>query len=267
MAMAAIENGKHVLCEKPLARTPRECAGVVRAAEQAGRLLATGFNYRFYPSIEQARVSLESGAIGDLDHVRAFAGYSAHSHTRAWLHEPGVTGGGALWDNGIHLIDLVRSFLGDVEELAGCASSNVWRFEGCEDNGFALLRSAKGKLASLQASWTEWGRYRFEIEICGTHGSIRASCFPMFTQVVRISEGRPTPIRRRYLFPKTHLMEHLRSYRWVVTGSFVKEFRAFEAALRGERTALASGRDGMMAVVIAYAAAHGRLGKLDVPAG
>ena len=151
MTVAALNAGKHVLCEKPLARTPAECQRMVAAAKDSKRFLATGFNYRFYPSIEKARGLMDSGLIGKLDHVRAYSGYSAAEHNHDWLHDAEMMGGGALRDNGIHLIDLACYFLGEVTEVKGFASNSVWGFNGCEDNGFALLRSKAGKIGTLQA--------------------------------------------------------------------------------------------------------------------
>ena len=256
MCVGALEAGKHVLCEKPLARTPEECRWILDAQERTGRFLATGFNYRFYPSIVKARELLDAGLIGELDHIRSYAGYSAAAHSHPWLHDVEVMGGGALRDNGIHLIDLTRYFLGEVAEVKGFASDSVWGFRGCEDNGFALLRSPAGKIASLHASWTEWRGYRLRLEIYGTRGCIRVWCFPMLTQVLWMAEGTGRPRRRHHLFPLTHVWERLRSYRWVVVRSFVEEIRAFAGALRGEPTALATGLDGLRAVEIAHAASR-----------
>jgi len=184
MCVEALKAGKHVLCEKPLARTPSECRKMLEVAEQSKRLLATGFNYRFYHSIEKARALLDAGTIGELDHIRSYSGHSAANHSHPWLHDAEVMEGGALRDNGIHLIDLTCYFLGEVEKVKGFASDSVWGFKGCEDNGFALLRSTTGKIASLQASWTEWKGYQLLVEIYGTRGCIRARCFPMLTQVI-----------------------------------------------------------------------------------
>jgi predicted dehydrogenase len=253
MCVEALAAGKHVLCEKPLARTPGEGRGILEAAERSGRVLATGFNYRFFPSIRKARALLDAGTIGELDHIRSFAGYSAAEHRQPWLRDAETTGGGALRDIGIHLIDLTRYFLGEVAEVKGFTSDSVWRFDGCEDNGFALLKSPAGRIAALQASWTEWKGYRFLLEIYGTRGCIRAWCFPMLTQVVWARESGGPTRRRVHLFPLTHLGERLRSYRWVVTRSLVEELRAFSRAIHSEATPLATGRDGLMAVAIAQA--------------
>jgi predicted dehydrogenase len=251
MCVGALQAGKHVLSEKPLARTADECREILAAANRHNRFLATGFNYRFYPSIEKARALLDAGVIGELDHIRSYSGYSAKDHNHPWLHDVAVMGGGALRDNGIHLIDLTHYFLGDVEEVKGFALDTVWDFPGCEDNGFALLRSHAGKVASLQASWTEWRGYRFLIEIYGTRGCIRASCFPMMTQVVSTKTLGGRPQRKSYFFPMVHLREHLQSYRWVVTQSFVRELEAFTRAIRGEASAIATGYDGLRALEIA----------------
>jgi predicted dehydrogenase len=256
MCIEALEAGKHVLCEKPLGRTPVECREIIRAAERAGRFLATGFNYRFYPSIRKARALLEAGVIGELDHVRAFSGYSAAAHSHPWLHDPAVMGGGALRDNGIHLIDLTRYFLGEVSEVKGFASDSVWRFAGCEDNGFAIFRSPEGRVATLHASWTEWRGYRFLIEIYGTRGCIRAWCFPMLVQLTQGGPPSGRMARKHYVFPLTQIAERLLSYRWLVTQSFVLELDAFARAVTGEPTSLATGRDGLRSVEIAHAVVH-----------
>ncbi|NIV10091.1 MAG: Gfo/Idh/MocA family oxidoreductase, partial [Aliifodinibius sp.] len=184
MCIAALDAGKHVLCEKPLAKNISECQDMVATAKTTGCFLATGFNYRFYPSMIKARQLLDSGIIGPLDHIRSYAGYSAREHGQEWLHDEKIMGGGALRDNGIHLIDLTCYFLNDVTEVKGFSSNSVWQFPGCEDNGFALIRNRRGSVAILQASWNEWRGYRMLVEIYGKLGCIRAYCFPMFVQVI-----------------------------------------------------------------------------------
>ncbi|MGH7507626.1 MAG: Gfo/Idh/MocA family protein [Longimicrobiales bacterium] len=253
MCIAAMEAGKHVLCEKPLARSPAECRSMVAAAERTGRVLATGFNYRFYPSFLLARELLGQGTIGELSHVRSYGGYSATSHNQPWVHDAEVVGGGALHDIGIHLIDLTRSFLGEVAEVTGFATAEIWNYPGCEDNGFVLMRSPQGRVATLHASWTEWGRYQFLIELVGATGRIRASCFPMRLEVLEAGETGGKVRRRAFRFPKTFAGEHVRSYRWVVVRSFITEFDAFARRVRGEPSSIATGEDGMRAIEIACA--------------
>lgn len=268
MCLAAFGAGKDVLCEKPLARTPDECRAMVQEAERTGRTLATGFNYRFYPSFRLARDLLDRGVIGELDHIRSYGGYSATSHNQPWVHDAATVGGGALRDIGIHLIDLTRDFLGDVASVQGVATGRVWNYPGCEDNGFAILRNRQGNVATVHASWTEWRRYQFRVEIYGTRGCIRATCFPMMTQVVWAPETGGRTQSKTDWFPRWALGEKLRSYRWVVVESFVREFAAFAAAVQGRPSRIATGADGLRAVEIAFdAAGQSDPGPAAVPAG
>jgi predicted dehydrogenase len=254
MCMEALRAGKHVLCEKPLARSPEECRRILEVAEKSGMFLSTGFNYRFYPSFELAREWVRSGRIGKISHIKSFAGYSARDHNHDWIHDAGITGGGALRDNGIHLIDLTRFFLGEVTEVAGFASNSIWKFKDCEDNGFLTMRNHDGAIASLHASWTEFRKYHFMIEIYGTGGSIRASCFPMYAELVQTGAGGEKPRRSANYFPYVNVMEHWKSYRWVVIQSLGKELEAFAAAIRKEPSIVGTGYDGLRAVEIANAA-------------
>ena len=256
MCIAALNASKHVLCEKPLARNPEEARAMIEAAAGSGRFLATGFNYRFYPSVAKAKELLDSGIIGELDHIRSYTGYSATDHNHPWLHDAATMGGGSLRDNGIHLIDVTCYLLGEVAGMQGYASHGVWKFPGCEDNGFVLLRSKEGKIASLQASWTEWRGYRFEVEIYGSRGMIRTSCFHMITRLVWAAERGGMTSRKTWFFPRTHLMEHLRSYRWVVVQSFLREHQEFLLAAKGEPSMIATGLDGLRSIEIAQSARH-----------
>lgn len=256
MGIAAADAGKHILCEKPLARDAAESRAIVEAARTAGVVAATGFNYRYYPSVTRARELLEAGRIGEVDHIRSYSGYSATDHSHEWLHDAAVMGGGALRDNGIHLLDLTCHLLGDeVVEATGMLSGRVWGFDGCEDNGYLLLRSGKGRIATVQASWTEWRGYEFRLEIHGTRGVIEVSCFPMITKAVWSDDRGGRTRSRRWLFPLVHLNEHLRSYRWVVTQSFVLELEAFAGRVHGDGDdVLATAADGALTVELAEAA-------------
>jgi predicted dehydrogenase len=252
MTVAALRAGNHVLCEKPLARDPAECAAMNSETRDTGRILATGFNYRFYPSFRRARDWLDAGRIGELSHVRSYGGYSAASHAQQWVHDGAIAGGGALHDIGIHLLDLTRWFLGDVENVQGLSTGGVWNFPGCEDNGFALLRGPSGRVATVHASWTEWGRYQFCVELVGRSGRIRASCFPMRAELLESDAPGSRTRRTVERFPRVFVGEHLRSYRWVVRESFVAELSEFVRAIQGEASAIATGEDGARALEIAH---------------
>ncbi len=127
-------------------------------------------------------------------------------------------------------------------------------FSRVRGNVFALLCNARGKIATLQSSWTEWTGYKFSVEIYGTKGFFRVRCFPMLTEVTigGLKSGKSS--RQSFYFPKVHFMEHLKSYRWIVVQSFVKEFDEFLAAIEGRKSSVASGWDGLRAADVAYCA-------------
>ena len=257
MCIVAAEAGKHVLCEKPLALDSREGKAIVAAAERCRVSIATGFNYRFYPSFKLAKQLLAEGRIGPLDHIRSFGGYSASSHNQPWVHDVRTAGGGALRDIGIHLLDLTCDFMGPVVDVHGMSTGSVWKYPGCEDNGFALLRGASGVVASVQASWTEWRKYRFSVELYGPLGFIQATCFPMTTEVRWSSEVSGPQRSQTERFLGTMINEKLHSYRRIVVDSFIEEHAAFARYAAGEPSRVASAFDGMRTLEIVEMALAG----------
>ena len=253
--LAALAAGKHVLCEKPLSNSVDGCRRMLRATHESGKTLATGFNHRYFPAIRFLKRTLDDGLIGKLDHVRAFAGHEGLSQFRApWEYDKDVIGGGALMDVGIHLIDLTAYILGDVCEVFGLTSNHVWNLPGSEDNGFALLRSANGTVATLHATWAEWRGYRFYVEAYGDKGMVRAYYAPMMNLLIQ----KPTPeskSRRRFLFyPMNTLKEKLFGWQSTVIETFRQELTDFIALSRdGEPGRIADGYAGLRAVEIANA--------------
>jgi len=246
--------GKHVLCEKPLSNSLDACRRIVEAAQKSSKTLATGFNHRYFPAIRFLKRTLADGGIGKLDHVRAFAGHEGLSQFRAaWEYDKDVIGGGALMDVGIHLIDLAAYILGDVRQVFGLTSNRVWNLPG-EDNGFALLLSESGTVATLHASWSEWKGYRFYVEAYGDKGMVRAYYAPMMNLLIQ----KPTPTsksRRRFIFyPMNALKEKLFGWQSTVIETFRQELTDFISLSRGgEPGVIAAGQAGLRAVEIANA--------------
>ncbi|MCB1022470.1 MAG: Gfo/Idh/MocA family oxidoreductase [Acidobacteria bacterium] len=253
-AVAALDAGKHVLCEKPLAPSPEAARRMVEAARRNGRMLATGFNQRYFPNLRRAKESIEQGQIGRVLHVRAYAGHRGLSEFRnASERDPGVIGGGALMDNGIHLIDHVRYLGGEFDSVSGFASEAMWKIPGAEDNGVALLSAADGRWASLQASWTEWRGYRFWIQVYGEKGAVSASYGPLYFELEQVDgEGRRVH-RERALYPGANVREKIQGWQSTVELAFVDELSDFVRRAAGERGPAATGFDGFRAVEIAHA--------------
>lgn len=251
VGVPCLRAGKHLLVEKPLASTVRECEELVDAAEKAGVCLATGFTLRQTPAAKLARQLVAQGAIGELDHIRAFHGHKGgKDFGPAWITERAMTGGGTLMDNGIHMIDLARWFLGDVQTFMGLSSNHSWHKPGCEDNGFVLMRSAAGRIASVQSSWTEWRGYGWRMEIFGTTGAIRFGFPPLWLTHWSGTPGTKMKAKH-YPFPAYQIQERLKGWQWSLTDSLVGDLRDWGEAIRAHGPAPASGRDGLESVRIA----------------
>jgi predicted dehydrogenase len=172
VATAAVTRGKHVLVEKPGARSAAELLPLVTAAKDAGVLVKVGFNHRFHPAIRQARALFDEGAIGPLMYIRARYGHGGRlGYEREWRADLKISGGGELLDQGVHLIDLARWFAGDFTDVRGHAETYFWRMP-VEDNAFLLLTTATGQVAWLHVSCTEW-KNLFSFEIFGRGGKLQ----------------------------------------------------------------------------------------------
>lgn len=170
IATEALRAGKHVLCEKPLARNVQEARNVVEAAEQTGRVLKTGFNYRQMGHIRKARELLKQGAIGTPYFVRCRYGHGGRPHYEDhWCTDANLSGGGVLQEQGIHVVDLIRAFLGEPVKVLADMRCYFWPFRRTEDNCFCLFETATGQIAQLHVSWTQWKNI-LEIEIFGRDG-------------------------------------------------------------------------------------------------
>jgi predicted dehydrogenase len=113
-AIAALERGRAVFCQKPLARTAAEAGAVVEAARAADRLLGVDFSYRYVRAFETAREVVRSGELGEIMSAELVF-HNAYGPDKPWSRDPGLAGGGCLIDLGIHLVDLAIWTLGPLQ--------------------------------------------------------------------------------------------------------------------------------------------------------
>ncbi len=171
IALAAIESGRPVLIEKPAGRRAQEARAVAEAARGRGVVAKVGFNHRFHPALMRAKSLVDAGAIGPLMFIRGRYGHGGRiGYEKEWRFVPEVSGGGELIDQGSHLVDLARWFLGDLSLAYGAAPTYFWP-GAVEDNCFLALTSPTGRMAWLHASWTEW-KNQFSFEIMGRDGKL-----------------------------------------------------------------------------------------------
>lgn len=163
--IAGIERGIHVFCEKPPGRTVDDIRRVI-AAEQGmpGIKLKYGFNHRYHDSVRDAKEIIDSGRFGRIVNVRGVYGKSRIiPFSGGWRSQRAIAGGGILLDQGIHMLDMIRLFCGEFEEVYSCVSNDYWRHD-VEDNAYALMRSSSGIVAMLHSTATQW-RHKFRLEI------------------------------------------------------------------------------------------------------
>lgn len=175
LALEAMRAGKDVLLEKPMALSAVECDELIDAAEETGRVLQIGYAHRFTAVGAEAKAVIDTGALGDLYHAKA------HLHIRrgipglgGWFTTKAMSGGGALIDLGVHLIDLSLHLLGQPKTVAisgkayskfgvkmeGYTYESMWagppNFEGVfdvDDHATALITFDSGATLDLQVSW------------------------------------------------------------------------------------------------------------------
>jgi predicted dehydrogenase len=171
ISCAAVHEGKHVLVEKPAGRNTKELDAIETAARKAGVLVRVGFNHRYHSALRKARELYETGAMGEIMFIRGRYGHGGRvGYDKEWRANPKISGGGELIDQGVHLIDLARWFLGDFVKVDGFAHTYFWNMP-VDDNGFMLLRTADQKAAFLHVSCTEW-KNLFSLEIYGHKAKI-----------------------------------------------------------------------------------------------
>lgn len=253
--LPAFERGLHVLCEKPLSNSVEGCRRIVEAAQAADRVLAVGFNFRYYPCNAFVKDAIDRGLIGELDHLRVFGGHEGLPKFRIdWQYKAPESGGGALMDVGIHMTDLARHLMGEITEVKGVLSESVWKVPGSEDNAVAVLKSPSGVYATYHATWTEWKGYHCFIEAYGSHGMVRGSYAPMRNMLVTSKEpGGPTTVKHvRHL--GIQIREKLKTWHSTALLSFEEELRDFLTMTRGtDAPALADGYAGLRSVEVAAA--------------
>ena len=185
--IAAAEAGKHILCEKPMARSREEAQAMLNAVKKTGVKHMVSFNYRFVPAIRQAYELIKSGDLGDIYHFRAV-------YLQEWIADPKFplvwrldkkrAGSGALGDLGAHIIDLGRFLVGEPASVMALTKTFIKQrplpggigsgIVEVDDAFEAIIEFENGAIGTLEASRFCPGRKNYQMfEINGSKGSIR----------------------------------------------------------------------------------------------
>lgn len=260
--IAAAEAGKHVFCEKPLARSAEESKTMLDAVQKAGVKHMVAFNYRFVPAIMQARKIIESGALGRIFHWRAV-------YLQEWIIDPNfpmtwrfskaVAGSGSLGDLGSHIIDLARFLVGEPTRVMGMTKTFIpERPDGkggratvdVDDAVTALMEFDNGAMGTIEATRFAQGRKNGQNwEINGEKGSIRFNLERMNELEVYWADEEPKETRG---FHNVLISEPYHPYweNWWPQGhiigwehSFVHEFHHFFDAIVNNKPVAPYGAD------------------------
>ena len=171
--LLAIECGKPVLCEKPMAMNADECRRLVVAARKANLLLGVAQVFRFENSTARFMKRVAAGQIGKPIFARSeFSFPAAQGHARTWINDLSVAGGGPIADVGVHCIDTLRYILQD--EVVRVSGRGLFDNNSGEMEAAATLtlEFSRGTLASVMVSFR--AEYRTPIEVVGETGVLRA---------------------------------------------------------------------------------------------
>lgn len=253
LAITALECGKHVIVEKPMASTLADSERMLATAKRCGKILTVGFNHRYFAAIKDVRAAIQGGSLGQLRYVKGFAGHTGLSEFKAkWMYDKDIMGGGTLMDNGIHTLDLVCYLMGDtVSSVSGMISTNTWQLDRSEDNAFVHLRTQSGILGSLHSSWTEWKGYHFYVEAYCDHGMARAYYAPMSSTIITLDKPGGRPQTKRNFYISSIFREKLKGWQSTVVQTFVEELSDFiRLANGGAAGAIATADDGLRSIAI-----------------
>ncbi|MYL53920.1 gfo/Idh/MocA family oxidoreductase [Pontibacillus yanchengensis] len=231
----AARAGKHVLCEKPLATTKKDALEMINVCREEGVQLQTAFPVRYNESMVKAKQAVERGEVGDILSMR---GTNRGKNPGGWFVEEEQSGGGAVLDHTVHIIDMMRWLLEDEIEEVYAEVDTFFAEKAIDDAGLMTLKFKNGVLASHDPSWSRsatfptWGDAT--IEVIGTKGRIYADAFADYLHVYSNETGYSQP------FVGPDMDDRL--------------VEDFIRAVKEDKTVTITGEDGMHAMNVALAA-------------
>ncbi|AOV08642.1 dehydrogenase [Sporosarcina ureilytica] len=195
VSIAALEAGKHVLCEKPMATSIEEADAMIEAAKKNDRKLMIAHNQRFVSSHQKARALIESGEVGKIFSFRSAFGHGGPETWSAdgkdsWFFKKDEAFIGAMGDLGVHKTDLLRYLLGEeFVEVASFIETSAKDFANVDDNAVCILKSESGIIGTLAASWAYTAGEDNSTIIYGEHATLRLEDDPNYSLIVQYKNG------------------------------------------------------------------------------
>jgi predicted dehydrogenase len=234
VACELLAQGIHVLCEKPMARSSAECLAMIEASRRGHAKLCIGHNRRFQQHMKLAKQLIGKGLIGEFVGIHAEEGSANDWPRSAAYFDPVISGGGALLDVGIHSIDLIRWFAGELQEM---------EYEGngtektVESDARLLFKLPNGAPGSLTVSRTR--SLAQKLTLTGSEGFLEVGLWSA-NLGLRCAKGKA--------FQNFHRLDVAVARRPPSDESFVEQLRNFVSAIKGEEEVFVTGQVGMAAV-------------------
>ncbi|MFC4812438.1 Gfo/Idh/MocA family protein [Paenibacillus sp. GCM10023250] len=235
--LAAAVAGKHVLCEKPLAINLQDAQDMIAACGTRGVMLQTAFPVRFNSSVIRAKQIVDSGQLG---RILAMKGTNRGQNPGGWFVDPAQSGGGAVIDHTVHVVDIMRWFTGaEIADVYAEIGNLVYEDTPIDDTGVISMTFDNGIFATLDCSWNRnrtyptWGDVT--LEIIGTAGTLSIDAFNQKINVYSDDKG----------FHYSYWGDDMDTR---LVQDFVTSIRD------GRKQASVTGEDGMRAVEVALAA-------------
>ncbi len=240
ITIAALKAGKHVLCEKPLAKDVKSAKEMVKAAKKYQRVLKCGFNHRFHPAILKAKKVVDDGAIGKLLYGRGIYGYCGREgFDKEWRSDKKYSAGGILIEQGIHLVDLFHWFFGEFKSVSCFSDTLYWPIAPFEDSAFVFLKTRKNQPIGFHVSNLQW-KNTFMFEVYGTEGYVKVEGLGGSYGIEKFIFGK-----KDYEGPFREESEEYRQ-----EDSWKKEWQEFLEAITTDSKSVGSGEDGLTAMQI-----------------
>ncbi len=191
--IAAAEAGKHVLCEKPMALSVKDCDKMIAAAQANNVELGIAYYRRFYPAVVRVKEIIASGEIGRVSfaQINAFEYFDpAPDHPRRWFVEKEKSGGGPMIDFGCHRIEIFANLFGKVRRLESIVSNDAFG-RGVEDTASAIFQFESGVCSSLTVTHATTDA-QDTLDIYGTAGSIRIAALNLGVMTIKTADDERT---------------------------------------------------------------------------
>ncbi|EIT86322.1 NADH-dependent dehydrogenase [Fictibacillus macauensis ZFHKF-1] len=195
MTIAALQKGKHVLCEKPMAVSVEEAERMIQASKEHGKKLMIAHNQRFVPSHEKARELIATGEIGKIYSFRTAFGHPGPESwsvdgENSWFFQKEKAQIGAMGDLGVHKTDLLRFLLNEeIEEVAAFVETSAKKQATVDDTAVCILKTESGVIGTLAASWSYVGKEDNSTIIYGEKGIVRLEEHPEYALIVQYGDG------------------------------------------------------------------------------